>query len=86
MHHDLGLVWFRSDLRIQDNPALYQASKHCSQVIGAYLLFPEQWRLQHDSPNKLYFWMKNLSAPERAACHTEYPSSGHLCRNIRQST
>ena len=60
MTQRLGLVWFRSDLRVLDNPALYHASQQCSQIIGVYLLFPQQWKLQHDSNNKLYFWMQNL--------------------------
>ena len=55
------LVWLRTDLRIGDNKALYHAS--CSgAVIGVFLLFPEQWRLHNDSPNKLWFLLENLRA------------------------
>ena len=73
MQQNLGLVWFRSDLRILDNPALYHASQQCSQVIGVYLLFPQQWRLQHDSNNKLYFWMQNLKALESELSRLNIP-------------
>lgn len=62
MHRNHGLVWFRSDLRVTDNPALYYAGQQCSQVIGVYLLSAKQWQLQHDGCNKLYFWMQNLKA------------------------
>ena len=58
------LVWFRSDLRICDNPALYNASRHGS-VIALYILFPLQWKKQGDSLNKLCFWMSNLKALEK---------------------
>lgn len=61
MRNDLSLVWFRSDLRIADHPALHHACKG-GQVIGVYLLFSGQWKKQHDSNNKLCFWMQNLKA------------------------
>lgn len=57
------LIWFRSDLRIADNPALYNASRK-GTVIAVYVLFPQQWKMQGDSPNKLSFWMSNLSELE----------------------
>ncbi|AMO54835.1 deoxyribodipyrimidine photolyase [Endozoicomonas montiporae] len=73
MQHNSGLVWFRSDLRVQDNPALYHASQQCSQVIGVYLLFPGQWKIQYDSNNKLYFWMQNLKALENELSKLNIP-------------
>lgn len=53
------VVWFRSDLRVHDNPALYHACD-AGSVIAVYILFPQQWEKQEDSPNKLSFWMSNL--------------------------
>lgn len=53
------LVWFRSDLRISDNPALYHASVK-GPVVAVFLLFPEQWRQHNDSHNKLWFRMQCL--------------------------
>ena len=64
MHNNLSLVWFRSDLRIADHPALYHASRD-GEVIGIYLLFSGQWQKQHDGLNKLCFWMQNLKALEQ---------------------
>ena len=32
-----ALHWFRQDLRLSDNPALYEASKH-DEVIPVYIL------------------------------------------------
>lgn len=34
---DTVLVWFRRDLRLADNPALYEASRSGSRVIGLYI-------------------------------------------------
>ena len=32
-----GVVWFRSDLRIDDNPALTNALNSCDAVLAIYL-------------------------------------------------
>ena len=63
MSENRQLVWLRSDLRVGDNPALYNASRN-GGVIAIYLLFPQQWKKQGDSPSKLSFWMSNLKALE----------------------
>ncbi|HAC33165.1 MAG TPA: deoxyribodipyrimidine photo-lyase [Gammaproteobacteria bacterium] len=38
------LMWFRNDLRIGDNPALYQASLNADAVTALYIDCPGQWR------------------------------------------
>lgn len=38
-----NLVWFRNDLRVQDNNSLFQACKSYSKVIGVYFLDPRQF-------------------------------------------
>jgi deoxyribodipyrimidine photo-lyase len=35
--YQTGLMWFRRDLRVQDNAALYQALKSCQQVFCAFV-------------------------------------------------
>lgn len=35
------LVWFRSDLRIEDNPALFHACQQ-GEVVGVFIYSPEQ--------------------------------------------
>jgi deoxyribodipyrimidine photo-lyase len=43
-----GLVWFREDLRIHDNTALYEAAQHCSAgIVAIYVLDIAMWQ-QHD--------------------------------------
>ncbi|WP_261396788.1 deoxyribodipyrimidine photo-lyase [Photobacterium rosenbergii] len=49
-HKEIGLVWFRTDLRVVDNTALYEAVKHCDQVIAVYVSTPMQWHEHHVAP------------------------------------
>ncbi|HKL40144.1 MAG TPA: deoxyribodipyrimidine photo-lyase, partial [Cryomorphaceae bacterium] len=35
-----GIVWFRNDLRVTDNEALYRASEECDEVIPVYVFDP----------------------------------------------
>ena len=56
-----ALVWFRRDLRMQDNPALQQACAHTREgVVGLFLLTPGQWRAHADAGSKVDFWLRNL--------------------------
>lgn len=45
-----NLIWFRNDLRVQDNNSLFQACKTSGKVIGIYFLDP-----RHFEPNKYGF-------------------------------
>ena len=40
-----NLVWFRNDLRVQDNNSLFEACKKAEKVIGVYCLDPRQFEL-----------------------------------------
>ncbi len=42
MSQEPGLVWFRLDLRLADNPALHAAMETCSSVIPVFLWAPEE--------------------------------------------
>jgi len=54
-----SLVWFRNDLRVADNPALYEAAA-AGEVVGVFLLATRQWR-QHDvGDNRLAFLLDCL--------------------------
>ncbi|KEQ19279.1 deoxyribodipyrimidine photo-lyase [Endozoicomonas numazuensis] len=59
------LVWFRSDLRVRDNPALFHSAAK-NEVVAVYCLCPDQWLEHNDSPNKLWFWMQNLNQLEQS--------------------
>ena len=57
------LVWFRSDIRISDNPALFNAAKHASEtsslVIGLLILSPEEDVAHDRSPQQMDFLLRN---------------------------
>jgi deoxyribodipyrimidine photo-lyase len=40
-----NLVWFRNDLRTNDNMVLYEATKHNAKVIGVYCFDPKQFEV-----------------------------------------
>ena len=40
-----NLIWFRNDLRVQDNNSLFQACKNSGKVIGLYCLDPRQFEV-----------------------------------------
>ena len=49
----MNLVWFRNDLRLDDNPALYKACQQGDKVMAVYIATPAQWISHHDAPAKL---------------------------------
>ncbi|HCG69025.1 MAG TPA: deoxyribodipyrimidine photo-lyase, partial [Gammaproteobacteria bacterium] len=55
------LVWFRSDLRVLDNPALSTAAKS-GQVIGLFLLAPKQWQEHGLAAKKIAFVLRSVDA------------------------
>ena len=38
-----NLIWFRNDLRTQDNTSLFEACKSNEKIIGVYCLDPRQF-------------------------------------------
>ncbi|KAF9087058.1 hypothetical protein BGX29_001057 [Mortierella sp. GBA35] len=73
-HHAKGpivtrnvLMWFRTDLRIRDNKALYAASMRSKVggdnnfLIALYIISEEEWVEHDEAPVKIDFWMRNLT-------------------------
>ncbi len=58
----MNLVWFRNDLRVRDNPALYQACAAGEGVVAVVTYTPKQWLLHDESPAKMQFWHACLAA------------------------
>ncbi|MDG1202370.1 MAG: deoxyribodipyrimidine photo-lyase, partial [SAR86 cluster bacterium] len=61
-----GAVWFRSDLRIDDNPALLDATNACEEVIGIYIFSENQWSIHNESNIKHEFLLNNLNKLEKS--------------------
>ncbi len=59
-----ALVWFRTDLRVRDNTALFEACKAADKgVVGVFAVTPEQWRVKHDwGWPKADFTLRNAKA------------------------
>ena len=66
------LVWFRSDLRIHDNTALYHAARR-GPVIGVFLHAEQQWREHGHGDNKLDFLCRGVEALGEALAERNIP-------------
>lgn len=53
-------IWFRNDLRVQDNPALTAACKSSENTIAFYIYTPDQHRLHGVGEAKLHFILQNV--------------------------
>jgi deoxyribodipyrimidine photo-lyase len=56
-----GLVWLRTDLRLDDNPALNAALNECEEVLAIYIFSNYQWEAHNESNIKLEFLVNNLA-------------------------
>lgn len=65
----MQLVWFRRDLRVEDNTALQQALRSGDAVVAAFVATPVQWQEHHLAPiqadliyRRLFELQRDLSA------------------------
>ncbi|MBR9857266.1 MAG: deoxyribodipyrimidine photo-lyase [Gammaproteobacteria bacterium] len=63
------LVWFRSDLRVADNPALYEATAGGARVEAIYIDCPGQWQQHGRAPIQRDFLSRNLQALNEQLAH-----------------
>lgn len=55
-----GLVWFRNDLRLSDNPSLSKALQDCERLSAVFFLNPKQWQSHALSPRRVGFTLQAL--------------------------
>ena len=67
-----SLMWFRSDLRIHDNEALYNAIHH-GQTIALFVVSPNAWDQHNDAKLKLAFMWRNLQELKEALSKKNIP-------------
>ena len=61
------LVWFRSDLRIEDNPALLRASQRSDDgIVGVFAVTAAQWKRHDWGQSKADFTLRNTTALKSA--------------------
>ncbi len=69
-----ALMWFRSDLRIDDNTALAHACRSASEgVLGVFALCPQQWADHDWGSMKADFVLRNLRALSRSLSEINIP-------------
>ncbi|HLS98661.1 MAG: deoxyribodipyrimidine photo-lyase [Porticoccaceae bacterium] len=68
----LDLVWFRNDLRVRDNPALWHGAQH-GPVAAVFVLCPDQWRTHPMAPCRADFLLRSLRALEGELARLNIP-------------
>jgi deoxyribodipyrimidine photo-lyase len=68
-----SIVWFRRDLRICDNRALYAACKGSEQVIAFYAVTEKQWQKHDEAECKIHFWLENLKILKKSLAQLNIP-------------
>ena len=61
-----SLVWFRNDLRMDDNPALRAACSKSEEVHGIYIYSENQLKLHNEANCKIEFMIRNLKSLEHS--------------------
>ena len=56
-----GLIWLRSDLRLDDNPAISIADSECKKIACIYVFSKREWKTHNNANVKLDFIIRNLS-------------------------
>lgn len=56
------LIWFRQDLRITDNSALWHATQPQHPCIALVVLSPQQWQIHQDAHCKINFYLRQLKS------------------------
>lgn len=78
-----NIVWFRSDLRVYDNPALYTALQK-GTVVGVYFLAQKQWDKHDVSPAKRSLIVRQLRELEQQLSELNVPLKIISCEDYSQ--
>lgn len=80
------LVWFRNDLRVTDNKALYKACSDNQVMIKAiFIATPKQWHKHHMSPRQARFIYENLLHLQQALAEIGIPLIYRQCDDFKAS-
>ncbi|MEN9447108.1 MAG: deoxyribodipyrimidine photolyase [Bacteroidota bacterium] len=89
-----GLVWFREDLRLHDNTALYHAAKQCTDgIIGIYIIDTSFWKKHHMAVCRVQFLLsgllvlsQNLQARGIPLLIKQVKKTAHIAQELYQCT
>jgi len=73
----MNLVWFRTDLRLADNPALYHAVKSGEPTLALFVLFSDQHKLHGESAQKYEFMKAHINDLVVRLAQLGIPSTTH---------
>ncbi|EDL4181726.1 deoxyribodipyrimidine photo-lyase, partial [Salmonella enterica subsp. enterica serovar Infantis] len=80
------LVWFRRDLRLQDNLALAAACRDASaRVLALYISTPAQWQAHDMAPRQAAFISAQLNALQAALAEKGIPLLFHEVADFNAS-
>ena len=68
-----ALIWFRSDLRLEDNPALRSAFEHSKKVHAIFIFSNKQLKKHNEANVKTDFIIKNLFLLEKKLTKLNVP-------------
>ena len=68
-----ALVWFRNDLRVEDNPALRNAFENSQKVHAIFIFSNKQLKKHNESNVKIDFIIKNLFLLEKKLAELNVP-------------
>lgn len=68
-----SLVWFRTDLRIHDNPALYQACQGQNPVIAIIFISRQQWQQHGLGERKIRLMISRMKALQQQLADLNIP-------------
>ena len=68
-----ALVWFRSDLRLEDNPALRNAFENSEKVHAIFIFSKKQLEKHNEANVKIDFIIKNLIQLEKKLTELNVP-------------
>ena len=68
-----SLMWFRNDLRMDDNPALREACKSSDEVHAIYIYSQNQNKKHNEGNCKTEFFIENLKVLESKLSNINIP-------------
>ncbi len=84
MPQNRHLHWFRSDLRLSDNPAMSAAAREQTDgLLTCFFICPRQWRAQHMAPVQVEFLRQNLVPLQQELSRRRIPLLIELCDDFQ---
>lgn len=79
-----GIVWFREDLRIQDNTALHYASVQHPSLLAIYFITPKTWLMHDMAACKVGFMLRALQALQKSLASFNIPLLVFQCPTFNE--